>query len=80
MAYTKNAAVGAAKFINPALGRRVFLKPSHISPKGGAQKYIPGLGTNFVFSNAKEVNAKGGLEKLIPGLGKNFFVHPDHVK
>lgn len=64
----------------PGLGRQFFVHPDHINEKGGAEKYIPQLGTYFKVDRATEVDVKGGAEKYIPGLGREFFIHPDHVK
>ena len=64
----------ARKFI-PGMGRDFFVKPEHIDAKGGAEKFVPGLGTAFKVP----VDAKGGAEKYIPGLGISFTVKPEHA-
>jgi hypothetical protein len=64
----------------PGLGVDFFIHPSHIDAKGGAENYIPGLGTKFVFINATHVSTAGGAEKYIPGIGDYFFVNPSMVQ
>ena len=65
----------ASKFI-PAIGNRLAIKPEHVDAKGGAEKFVPGLGMTFKL----KVSPDGEAHKYIPGLGRLFFVRPEHTE